>query len=62
MVTRYINLGRQIREKENWTTEDMIGRHFEVVSRKTVVKNSQKPVRMGYAYTSTRKRNISRNS
>jgi len=47
VVTHYISLGRQIRGMENWAIEDTIGRHVEVGKTTTVVKNSQKPVRMG---------------
>jgi len=54
--------GRQIRKKENWATDGTIGSHVEVGSRMTVVKNSQKPVRMSYTYIAPVKGKISRNS
>jgi hypothetical protein len=39
--TGCISVGRKIREKEHWATEDPLGRHLQEGSR-TVVTNSQK--------------------
>lgn len=36
-----VNVGRESRQKENWVTEDAVGRHAEVRSRRAMVKNIQ---------------------
>jgi hypothetical protein len=46
MGTHYINVGRKNRQKENWVTEDLMGRHVKESSRRTMVMNSQKPERL----------------
>jgi hypothetical protein len=52
MGTRCVSVGRKDRQKENWATEDAMGRHVQESSRRTVVTNSQKPARKEYAHAS----------
>jgi hypothetical protein len=44
VITRCVSLGRQIREEKYLATEDARVRGVELGSRRTVVKNSQKPL------------------
>ena len=44
--TGNMSVGRKNRQKENWNTEDLKGRHVQDSSRWTVVTNRQTPERM----------------
>jgi hypothetical protein len=53
MGTRYINVGRKNGQKEKWATVNLMARHVQEISNRTMVKNNQKIklVQMEYNYT-----------
>lgn len=53
MDTRYSDVGHNNWLKKGRATEDMMGRHVQRSSRRSVVTNSQKPGRLGYTHTAS---------
>jgi hypothetical protein len=53
MGTRYINLVRKDRQKKKRAAEDLMVRHVQECSRRTVVTKSQKLERMEYTHTTS---------
>ena len=49
------NVESRNRQKENWSTEEPMGRHVQDGCRRTVVTNIQYPVRMEYIHTTSAK-------
>jgi hypothetical protein len=56
--TRYINMGRKNGHQEKWADEDPMARHVQEISKRTMVKKSQKTGANG-VQSNTRKSGVS---